>query len=255
MHGAGQTRRQRLSPAANRGDPGGTWREDSASGGPPCQSYSVIGRSRNAGNHKYDADEDDRQSLYEQYVEVLARLRPVVAVMENVKGMPSARKNGKLIFLEIMHSLRQAGGTNGYKLFALNARTSACSWGEGLEPKDFLVHAEDHGVPQSRHRVFVICVRSDLAAMLPDACLPRLEPERGTVSVKDVIGAMPRLRSRLSAIRGCPQGAATDVPPAPRPSTLPFWPTPRSSGRWRWHGACRSLPWPTPALVPEVSRR
>ena len=167
-------------------------------GGPPCQSYSVIGRSRNSGNHQYNADEDDRQSLYEQYVKILARLRPTVAVMENVKGMLSARRNDKLIFPEIMHSLRNAGGKNGYKLFALSARTSACSWGEGLEPNDFLVHAEDHGVPQSRHRVFVVCVRSDLAASLPDACLPRLEPERGTVSVKEVIGAMPRLRSRLS---------------------------------------------------------
>ena len=167
-------------------------------GGPPCQSYSVIGRSRNAGNDKYNANEDNRLSLYEQYVKVLARLRPAVAVMENVKGMLSARRNDKLIFPEIMHSLRHAGGKNGYKLFALNARTSACSWGEGLEPNDFLIHAEDHGVPQSRHRVFVICVRGDLAATLPDACLPHLESQLGTVSVKDVIGAMPRLRSRLS---------------------------------------------------------
>ena len=167
-------------------------------GGPPCQSYSVIGRSRNAGNHNYDADADDRQSLYEQYVKVLAGLRPAVAVMENVKGMLSARKNGRFIFPEIMHSLRHAGGTDGYKLFALSARTSTCSWGEGLEPNDFLVHSQEHGVPQSRHRVFVVCIRSDLAATLPDACLPRLEPERGTVSVKEVIGAMPRLRSRLS---------------------------------------------------------
>ena len=167
-------------------------------GGPPCQSYSVIGRSRNAGNHKYNADEDNRLSLYEQYVKVLARLRPAVAVMENVKGMLSARRNDKLIFPEIMHSLRHAGGKNGYKLFALSAHTIGCSWGEGLEPNDFLVRAEQHGVPQSRHRVFVICVRSDLAATLPDACLPRLEPQRDSVSVKDVIGSMPRLRSRLS---------------------------------------------------------
>ena len=57
-------------------------------GGPPCQSYSVIGRSRNAGNRRYNADQDDRQSLYEQYAKVLARLRPAVAVLENVKGMP-----------------------------------------------------------------------------------------------------------------------------------------------------------------------
>ena len=55
-------------------------------GGPPCQSYSVVGRSRNAGNVWYDPDQDDRQSLYREYVDVLRQLRPAVAVMENVKG-------------------------------------------------------------------------------------------------------------------------------------------------------------------------
>ena len=167
-------------------------------GGPPCQSYSVIGRSRNAGNDKYNADEDDRLSLYEQYVRVLGQLRPAVAVMENVRGMLSARRNGNLIFPEVMHSLQHAGGMDSYRLFALHSRSGASSWDEGLTPNDFLVHAEDHGVPQARHRVFVVCVRRDLAETLPGECLPRLEPRGGTVSVKDVIGAMPKLRSRLS---------------------------------------------------------
>lgn len=167
-------------------------------GGPPCQSYSVIGRARNARNHKYNADEDERQSLYEQYVRVLKQLRPAVAVMENVKGMLSAQRDGKPIFPKIMHDLRHAGGENQYRLFALASRSGACSWDEGLTPTDFLVNAEAHGVPQSRHRVFVICVRRDLAETLPAEYLPRLEPGQGTVSVKDVIGDMPKLRSRLS---------------------------------------------------------
>lgn len=167
-------------------------------GGPPCQAYSVIGRSRNAGNDKYDADRDDRQSLYEQYVRVLDQLRPAVAVMENVKGMLSARRNGKPIFPEVMRSLQHAGGMNRYQLFALHSRSGAISWDEGLAPHDFLVSAEEHGVPQTRHRVFVVCVRHDLAEFLPDAYLPRLDSRVGTISVKDVIGAMPKLRSRLS---------------------------------------------------------
>ena len=167
-------------------------------GGPPCQSYSVIGRSRNAGNDKYDADQDDRLLLYEQYVQVLDQLRPAVAVMENVKGMLSTRRNGRPIFPDVMHHLQHAGGKNGYQLFALHSRSGASSWDEGLTPSDFLVHAEEHGVPQTRHRVFVVCVRRDLAATLPDANLPRLLPWNGTVSVRDVIGAMPKLRSRLS---------------------------------------------------------
>ena len=167
-------------------------------GGPPCQAYSVIGRSRNAGNALYNADEDDRQSLYEHYVHVLWQLRPAVAVMENVKGILSARRNGNLIFPKVINRLRHAGGTDGYRLFALASRSGVRAWHDGLSPEDFLVNAAAHGVPQARHRVFVICVRADVAGVLADKHLPRLEPERDAVPLRDVIGTMPRLRSRLS---------------------------------------------------------
>ena len=167
-------------------------------GGPPCQSYSVIGRSRNVGNHRYNADNDDRLSLYEQYVQVLEQLRPALAVMENVKGILSARRDGRPLFPEIVHGLRHAGGEDGYRLFPLVPRSGVSAWDEGMVPSDFLVHADEHGVPQSRHRVFVICVRRDLAETLPDGCLPCLDRSEGAVSVEDVIGVMPELRSRLS---------------------------------------------------------
>ena len=167
-------------------------------GGPPCQVYSVAGRSRNAGKVGYNADDDDRLLLYEHYVRALWQLRPAIAVMENVKGMLSARRNGTAIFPEVMRRLRHAGGTDAYRLFALAPTCGPASRDEALRPKDYLVRAEDHGVPQARHRVFVICVRSDVAATLPEECLPRLEPQDDTVSLHNVIGAMPKLRSRLS---------------------------------------------------------
>ena len=63
-------------------------------GGPPCQSYSVAGRARNVGNADYDPAKDERQSLYLEYAKVLAQLQPAVAVMENVRGMLSARHGG-----------------------------------------------------------------------------------------------------------------------------------------------------------------
>ena len=169
-------------------------------GGPPCQSYSIIGRSRNASNQKYNPDEDDRQLLYEQYAQVLHQLRPAVAVMENVKGLLSARKAGKRIFPEVVRSLRHAGRTNGYQLYALASPSGTSSWDEGSRPYDFLVHAEEYGVPQSRHRLFVICIRRDLASSLPEECFPQLTLGEGLVSVRDVIGAMPKLRSRLSRL-------------------------------------------------------
>ena len=53
-------------------------------------------------------------------------------------------------------------------------------------------------MPQSRHRVFVICIRDDVASVILEHALPRLEKGMSTVSVNDVIGTMPKLRSRLS---------------------------------------------------------
>ena len=167
-------------------------------GGPPCQAYSVIGRSRNAGNTRYNAADDHRQSQYEQYVRVLRQLRPAVAVMENVKGMLSARQNGEPIFRRVLRRLRHAGGTDAYRLFALGSRSTAPPPGEELQPADFLVHADAHGVPQARHRVFVVCVRRDVAETLPEQLAPRLERQYERVSLNDLIGAMPKLRSRLS---------------------------------------------------------
>ena len=178
-------------------------------GGPPCQSYSVIGRSRNRGNTKYDAGTDKRLLLYRQYAQALAWLRPAVAVMENVKGFLSAKGNEGPIFPLAVRSLRNAGGKDSYRLFALAAPSGDCPWEEGRNPGDFLLYAEDHGVPQSRHRVFVICVRNDLAESLPEKCFPRLEGGGRRVSVNDVIGAMPKLRSRLS--RGDDPGAWQDA--------------------------------------------
>ena len=118
--------------------------------------------------------------------------------MENVKGILSAERDGKPLFPRVLRSLRDAGHADSYRLFALSAPSGVCAWDEGLSLSDFLVSAENHGVPQSRHRVFVICVRRDLAETLPEECLPRLEGADGIASVNDVIGAMPRLRSRLS---------------------------------------------------------
>ncbi len=167
-------------------------------GGPPCQSYSIVGRSRNAGNAWYDQSQDDRQSLYKEYVDVLWQLRPAVAVMENVKGMLSAKHEGQPVFREVMRKLQRGSESEGYRLFPLASHSGARTWDEDAQPRDFLVNAEDHGVPQKRHRVFVVCIRRDLARTLPEEILPRLEPSDSPVPLDAIIGGMPRLRSRLS---------------------------------------------------------
>ena len=55
-------------------------------GGPPCQAYSLAGRSRNRGNSLYDPKKDVRQHLYLEYLQAISDHWPAVFVMENVKG-------------------------------------------------------------------------------------------------------------------------------------------------------------------------
>jgi DNA (cytosine-5)-methyltransferase 1 len=58
---------------------------------------------------------------------------------------------------------------------------------------DYLVWAEKHGIPQSRHRVILVGVRDDLGGVL----LPALQ-ELEQVPVRRVLDRLPRLRSGLT---------------------------------------------------------
>jgi len=78
-------------------------------GGPPCQAYSLVGRARNAGNAKYDPKTDNRNYLYTEYLRVLNQVKPAVFVMENVKGMNSAKIDGKPIISQIFQDLADPG--------------------------------------------------------------------------------------------------------------------------------------------------
>ena len=75
-------------------------------GGPPCQAYSVMGRSRNSGNPNYKATEDKRQRLYVEYLQALADHHPAIFIMENVKGLLSATLENQRIFERILDDLR-----------------------------------------------------------------------------------------------------------------------------------------------------
>lgn len=167
-------------------------------GGPPCQSYSLVGRARNAGNDAYDPDKDERQWLYDDYVRVLEGLQPAVAIMENVKGMLSARHLGESVFDRVTNRLRNAGGKDRYRLCALTPQREDGFWEHEPNPRGFLVRAEEHGVPQARHRVIVVCVRQDIADQLSHTAGLQLDTSAETVSVNEMIGGMPKLRSRLS---------------------------------------------------------
>lgn len=169
-------------------------------GGPPCQAYSVVGRARNQAKSDYVARDDRRHYLYREYVDTLRRLHPVAFVMENVRGLMSSLVDGQPMYSLVLEDLRNAAGPDSYRLHALGfdeegrPRLQAAK-----DPSDFLVSAEDFGVPQARHRVIVVGVRSDLADTSPlsDWVVSSVAPQQATL--RHVLGTMPRLRSGLSS--------------------------------------------------------
>lgn len=166
-------------------------------GGPPCQAYSLVGRARSRGNAGYVAEQDPRHYLFREYIRVLDRLRPAAFVMENVKGMLSSTVESRLVFEMLMEDLASLGTGRGhhYELRAIRVEAGRASLKVATRPSDFIVRAEAFGVPQRRHRVIIIGLRSDVATRAADASLP----VAGTIrTVEDIIGTMPALRSGIS---------------------------------------------------------
>lgn len=172
-------------------------------GGPPCQAYSLAGRSRNKGNPTYRAEDDERQQLYVEYLQVLADYRPAVFVMENVKGLLSATLNNERVFQKILddlqhpvYAMRREGRTvksDGNVQYRITSLTEYPSTLEGETLTQSIVKAENYGIPQARHRVIIMGVREDLSST-SHGILER-KPQ---VSVQKTIGDMPRLRSGIS---------------------------------------------------------
>lgn len=174
-------------------------------GGPPCQAYSLVGRARNRGIEGYVAEQDPRHYLYREYIRILRFLKPAAFVMENVKGMLSSSVDGSRIFDRVLIDLQCAGGDDSYDLFALAPGGTRRLPSTATKAGDYVIRAEDFGVPQARHRVIVVGLRRDLAAQLPADMKPRLERRSRRTSVSDVIELMPALRSGVGGSQDGPQ--------------------------------------------------
>ena len=72
-------------------------------GGPPCQAYSIVGRSRRG----KAIQKDPRLFLYREFLRIIARYTPPVFVMENVKGLLSSKSGGNSIIKQIIQDLQE----------------------------------------------------------------------------------------------------------------------------------------------------
>ena len=176
-------------------------------GGPPCQAYSVVGRSRRQ-EKVLDEKTDERVGLYKQYLRILAVHNPAVFVMENVKGLLSAETKESPVFSKILDDLTNPVAAYiseygikadqlkcpGYKIYSLAVQATEFTengWPK-YDQKDFVIRAEKYGIPQTRHRVILLGVRSDIN-IKPESLL-----EIDEIGINKVLTDLPRLRSGLS---------------------------------------------------------
>lgn len=108
-------------------------------GGPPCQAYSLVGRSRDKNGMK----DDPRNHLYKEYGKFLNRYKPKVFVFENVMGLLSA--NGGQYYEDMKNHFEKIG----------------------YELDDKLHNSADFGVLQTRKRVILIGWRKDIKFSYP----------------------------------------------------------------------------------------
>ena len=108
-------------------------------GGPPCQAFSTVGRAVSPDS----MNNDPRNYLFENYLQILNHIKPKMFIFENVKGILSAHPQGVKIFDIIVREMSKT-----YKIVS--------------DPKTILLNAADYGVPQIRERVILIGVRKDI---------------------------------------------------------------------------------------------
>lgn len=179
-------------------------------GGPPCQAYSLVGRSRNMGKKDYRPEDDHRHFLYLEYLRVLQKVRPAVFVMENVKGILSSKVGETRIFHDILLDLvdpdaaltgRKGHIEHCYRICSLVTTTQFRRDMDvsDINVHDFVIRAEKHGIPQARHRVILLGIREDInKSFLP------LAPVKEQLTVRDAIADLPRLRSRMTKAADSP---------------------------------------------------
>jgi DNA (cytosine-5)-methyltransferase 1 len=198
-------------------------------GGPPCQAYSLAGRARfkelrDKSLKTFEADK--RHLLYTEYLRIIQEFKPSVFVMENVKGMLTSQHGGSGIFERIINDLREPKEGLRYQVRSLVVD------GDEFEPSDFVIKAENYGIPQSRHRVILFGIRSDVAeshqglARNPKQYL--LKKASAKVSLNAALAGLPKIRSRIS--RG--EDSAADWYGAVRQSPL---------GLTKWRADIRTI--------------
>lgn len=121
-------------------------------GGPPCQAYSLAGRSRMGEKVK----NDNRNHLFKFYIKFIEKYTPSMFIFENVPGLLSA--DGGRYFEEMISGFEKLEYGISFKI----------------------LNASDYGVLQNRKRVFIVGIKHNKKLVFP-------EPDPGSISGSNLI--------------------------------------------------------------------
>ena len=135
-------------------------------GGVPCQGFTIANRKHN--------DDDERNYLYLEYMKYVKTFMPDYIILENVSGMRSTA--GGRFEEDIKEHFRRLGYTTTVGM----------------------INAADYGVPQYRHRLLFVGVRSDLRQQPIELPKPVLTKDQYR-TVRDAFSDLPSLRAGESS--------------------------------------------------------
>ncbi|MAI59561.1 MAG: restriction endonuclease [Rickettsiales bacterium] len=152
-------------------------------GGPPCQSFSSLGRAKDPNGMK----SDPRNYLFESYEKILDYLKPKIFIFENVMGLLTA-KLGSLKTIDVI-----------IKKLSKNYNLSK-------DINKMILNSCEFGVPQIRKRIFLIGIRKDINLNIedffkllkkthycPDSHEKEKKKKKKFISVREAISDLPRL--------------------------------------------------------------
>jgi DNA (cytosine-5)-methyltransferase 1 len=132
---------------------------DLVCGGPPCQPFSM------GGKHSAHLD---RRDMFPEAIRAVRELQPQAFVFENVRGLtrPSFENYLQYIRLQLRHPDITARHEEGWVEHLARLERHETSGGRSDVNYNVVIrvlNAANYGVPQKRHRVFIVGFRADLA--------------------------------------------------------------------------------------------
>lgn len=150
-------------------------------GGPPCQAFSTAGRRKSL--------EDFRGNLIVRYLDYIRAIRPRYFIMENVRGILSAKLSNTPPEYQEYQALEDTPGSVVYFLTKEFKKL-------GYNVSFSLFDASYYGVPQKRERFVMFGTQES-----SDVAIPFPTTKNNPLTLKDAIGNLDKIQHTFIPLR------------------------------------------------------